>query len=149
MRSVVVLTLLLTAACISVAGAENAGMSAANSMGQTASNVSSAAMNTTSGNASGPRVTVGVTAQGIAFNTSTITVPAGASVTVIFNNKDGGVPHNIAFYQSSALNNPIYVGAIFNGPKVMTYHFTAPSNPGTYYFRCDVHPQMNGKFIVK
>jgi plastocyanin len=25
----------------------------------------------------------------------------------------------------------------------------APSEPGTYYFECDVHPSMNGDFIVQ
>jgi len=30
-----------------------------------------------------------------------------------------------------------------------TYTFTAPSTPGTYFFRCDVHPEtMTGQFIV-
>lgn len=93
---------------------------------------------------------VNVTVKNIAFNVSTITVPAGANVTVNFGNQDTGVAHNIAFYYDAASEKPIYVGEIFNGPKTMVYTFTAPDKPGTYYFRCDVHPyNMKGQFIVK
>lgn len=36
------------------------------------------------------------------------------------------------------------------GPATTTYTFTAPSTPGTYFFRCDVHPTvMTGQFIVQ
>ena len=33
-------------------------------------------------------------------------------------------------------------------PVKITYVFTAPAIPGTYYFRCDLHPSMQGQFIV-
>jgi plastocyanin len=93
--------------------------------------------------------TIGLTAKNIAFNTSTITVPAGANVTVNFDNQDSGIPHNFAVYETSAAQNTIFKGEIVTGPKKTTYTFTAPSKPGNYYFQCDVHPaQMNGQFIV-
>ncbi len=41
------------------------------------------------------------------------------------------------------------MGEIITGPAETTYTFTAPSEPGTYYFQCDVHPSMNGDFIVE
>jgi plastocyanin len=41
------------------------------------------------------------------------------------------------------------VGEIITGPATINYTFTAPSEPGTYYFQCDVHPSMNGDFIVE
>ena len=90
-----------------------------------------------------------ISALNVAFNLSTITVPAGADVTVNFDNQDKGVSHNVAFYETSAAEKPIYVGEIFNGPKMMVYKFKAPDKPGTYFFRCDVHPTiMKGQFIV-
>jgi plastocyanin len=95
-------------------------------------------------------VTIDVVANGMAFNTSTITVPAGANVIINFNNMDAGVPHNVAFYENQDAKKAIFVGDVINGPKMITYNFVAPATPGTYFFRCDVHPRsMVGDFIVK
>ena len=96
------------------------------------------------------KANVGLTAKNVAFNTSKISVPAGAQVTINFDNQDSGVPHNFALYQSSSSTNAIFKGEIITGPGKTTYAFTAPSRPGPYYFQCDVHPtQMNGQFIVQ
>lgn len=97
----------------------------------------------------GNATVVNLTAENIAFDTDTITVPAGANVTVNFNNKDSGIPHNFAVYDSSFRSERIFVGEIITGPATINYTFTAPSEPGTYYFQCDVHPSMNGDFIVE
>ena len=95
-------------------------------------------------------VTIDLIAKNIAYNTSTITVPAGANVTVNFHNEDQNVPHNFAVYDTSAAKKVIFKGDIITGPSETTYHFTAPDTPGTYFFRCDVHPTiMTGQFIVK
>jgi len=35
------------------------------------------------------------------------------------------------------------------GPRQVEYGFVAPTAPGNYFFRCDVHPdQMTGTFVV-
>ncbi|WP_235808234.1 PQQ-dependent sugar dehydrogenase [Methanoculleus horonobensis] len=94
-------------------------------------------------------VTVGVAAEAFAFNTSTIPVPAGANVTMVFYNQDTGIPHNVAVYTDSSAAEAIFVGDIITGPDQVTYTFTAPEEPGTYYFRCDVHPPMDGEFVVE
>ncbi|MDG6256959.1 MAG: PQQ-binding-like beta-propeller repeat protein [Methanomicrobiaceae archaeon] len=94
-------------------------------------------------------VTIDLVADDIEFDTDTITVPAGAEVTVNFDNRDA-LPHNLAVYENTSGMNPIFVGEIFTGPEEMTYTFTAPEEPGTYFFRCDVHPRtMTGDFIVE
>jgi plastocyanin len=94
--------------------------------------------------------TVTVTAASMAFDMSTITVSAGAHVTITFHNNDSGIPHNMAFYTSSAATTVIYQGARTTGVSTVTYTFDAPATPGTYFFRCDVHPKiMTGQFIVK
>jgi plastocyanin len=90
---------------------------------------------------------VKVTAKNFAFDRSTITVPAGSRVIIEFMNEDG-VGHNVAFYTSPSLTTTIYKGEIISGPRMITYSFNAPATPGTYYFRCDLHPNMNGQFIV-
>ncbi|MCC7565374.1 MAG: cupredoxin domain-containing protein [Methanomicrobiaceae archaeon] len=95
-------------------------------------------------------VTVDLVAEGIAFDTDTITVPAGAEVTMNFENRDPGIPHNFAAYMTPAATDSIFVGEIITGPATTTYTFTAPEEPGTYFFRCDAHPaQMTGDFIVE
>jgi plastocyanin len=70
-------------------------------------------------------------------------------VTINFDNKDN-VPHNFALYETSAASNPIFVGEVITGPQTITYEFSGPLEPGTYFFRCDVHPlTMTGEFIVE
>ncbi len=95
-------------------------------------------------------VTIDLSAKNIAFNMSNITVPAGAAVTVNFDNQDQGVAHNLAVYDTPAAATTIFKGDIIVGPRKIVYTFVAPTKPGTYFFRCDVHPMtMTGKFIVK
>ncbi len=97
-------------------------------------------------------VTIDLVAQNMAFNMKTITVTAGATVVVNFNNKDTGTAHNFAVYQnqSGGGTKAVLVGETITGPKTTTYTFTAPAAGGSYFFECDVHPsQMNGTFIVQ
>ena len=71
-------------------------------------------------------------------------------VTITFINNDSGTPHNIAFYTSSAATTVINIGGMTTGVSTLTYTFDAPTTPGTYFFRCDVHPTtMTGEFIVQ
>jgi plastocyanin len=94
-------------------------------------------------------VSIDLVAKGFAFDKSTITVPAGAMVTINFDNQDSGVSHNFAVYTDSSAKTPIFVGDVITGPKTTTYTFTAPTEPGDYFFRCDIHPTtMTGTFIV-
>ena len=94
-------------------------------------------------------VTIDLSAENIAFDKSQITVPAGAMVTIVFTNKDS-IPHNFALYQTSAATTSIFVGEIIRGPATIDYTFTAPTVPGDYFFRCDVHPAaMTGTFTVE
>jgi plastocyanin len=103
---------------------------------------------TTSGDPSA--VTIQLVAKDIAFDKKTITVPAGAQVTIDFDNKDSGIPHNFSLYETSKAEKELFDGKIITGPSTITYTFTAPSTPGEYFFRCDVHPTvMTGTFVVK
>jgi plastocyanin len=95
----------------------------------------------------GPAVSETLSAESIAFDTGEIAVPAGADVTITFNNNDA-VTHNLAVYQTSNAAEIIFRGEII--PRgAIDYRFDAPSEPGTYFFRCDVHPTfMTGEFVV-
>jgi len=98
------------------------------------------------------QATIDLVAETIAFDTDSITVPACAQVTISFENRDIGILHNFAVYETSAAQNAIFVGEIIAGPQniTYTYTFTAPEQPGTYFFRCDVHPTaMTGDFVVE
>ncbi len=63
----------------------------------------------------GGAATVDLIAENLAFDTSTITVPAGAEVTVNFDNQDDGIPHNVAVYTDSSAAEEIFVGEIITG----------------------------------
>ena len=94
-------------------------------------------------------VTIDLIAKDMSFNTSKITVSAGANVTIRFDNQDANVPHNVGIYTDDTAKMAIFKGEIITGPGKIDYTFDAPTTPGIYYFRCDIHPQMNGQFIVQ
>jgi plastocyanin len=104
---------------------------------------------TTAPTAQGTTTTVTLTAKNTAFDTSRISVPAGSKVVMRFINNDADLPHNFALYTDSAAGTTIFKGELVTGVKTVTYTFTAPSKPGNYFFRCDVHPEMmTGTFVV-
>jgi plastocyanin len=89
-----------------------------------------------------------VTAVNTTFTTSAVEAPASEPFDIVFDNEDPGIPHNVAIYTDSAASQALFVGETFNGAATRTYH--VPALPaGTYYFRCDVHPQMNGTLTVR
>jgi plastocyanin len=95
-------------------------------------------------------VTISLTAENVAFDQKSITVPVGARVTIDFSNRDSGIPHNFALYRDVSAAESIFSGEIIIGPATARYEFTAPPVPGTYFFRCDIHPaMMYGDFIVR
>lgn len=89
-----------------------------------------------------------VVARDIAFDTDLIELPADAEVTITFDNQDEAIPHNVAIYTDETAAEPIFVGEIFPGVARIDYTFRSPG-PGTYFFRCDVHPTiMTGMVTV-
>lgn len=90
-----------------------------------------------------------LTAQNLAFNPRSLSAPSGSPVTVQMDNRDAGVQHNFALYNNQSASQRIFVGDLDAGPAIKNYTFDAPP-PGTYFFRCDVHPeQMTGSFTVR
>jgi len=91
-------------------------------------------------------ITYYLKADDMKFDTDRMTMPAGAKVTIVFNNADSFL-HNVSL--RAARFDPV---AIFRGEtigkKTIEYTFTTPSQPGTYIFQCDLHPDMYGEFIV-
>jgi plastocyanin len=88
---------------------------------------------------------VAIAAEGIAFDTTELSLPAEGEVVIAFDNRDAGIPHNVAIYTGGG--DPVFQGEIITGPATIEYRFPAPA-PGSYEFRCDVHPQMQGTASV-
>ncbi len=89
-----------------------------------------------------------IVAQNILFDQRALTAAPGP-VTVQLDHRDAGVLHNFALYTDNTASQAIFNGEIVPGPVLETYSFEAPA-PGTYFFRCDVHPDtMTGSFIVR
>ena len=92
--------------------------------------------------------TVSISARSIAFDAARLTAPAGKRFEISFDNQDANVPHNVAIYRTSAATNALFRGTIVTGPRSVVYHVPA-LQPGSYFFRCDVHPQMKGTLVVR
>ncbi len=88
-----------------------------------------------------------IVAQNIAFDTTTIELPADTPTTITMDNRDAGVQHNIAIYTDDSRSEILFQGELLTGPGTIGYQIP-PLPAGEYYFQCDVHPSMNGTVVV-
>jgi len=104
------------------------------------------------GATTGPRATTGpadaagkvleLSAENIAFSTSSLEAGAG-EVTIRFANNDDGVPHNLHVTGGGVDEKT----DIEPGPVTQRLEMTLPS--GAYSYVCDVHPQqMTGQLTI-
>jgi plastocyanin len=84
----------------------------------------------------------------VSFDEKTLLVVAGQPLKLTFDNKQAGVPHNVGIYDSPAKAKEIFTGDHVIGPATVVYNVPALT-AGTYYFQCDVHPNMNGTLTAK
>ncbi|MGE0601214.1 MAG: copper-containing nitrite reductase [Dehalococcoidia bacterium] len=94
-----------------------------------------------------------ITMKDNAFDSTSLETTAGAKVTFDLENT-GKLPHNMRIAPldgnfdspDSVVTNP----EIVNPGKSGTLQWAAPTQPGTYKFRCDIHPtEMTGTIQVK
>ncbi len=90
---------------------------------------------------------VRISADKLAFDAKEVAVPVGKPATIVFENKEA-VPHNVAVYADSSASQPISVGEIFSGPGTKSQQLPALA-AGSYFFRCDLHPDMTGSLIAE
>jgi plastocyanin len=79
----------------------------------------------------------------ISFETKLLIVPAGRPFDLVFHNNQAGVPHNVDIGDSASAPKTYLDGEVITGVTSITYHVSAIP-PGSYYFQCEVHPNMNG-----
>ncbi len=91
-----------------------------------------------------------ISTKGQHFSARCLAAPAGAPFTIALDNSVGiGPTHNLSIYTDSTASQSLFEGSQVATGQRVTYH--VPQLPaGTYFFRCDIHPQtMVGVFVVR
>ena len=87
-----------------------------------------------------------IVAKDMKFQTPSVDVKAGSNFTIHFDNQDSA-PHNLAIYTDSGAGTAVSVGQVVTSAKAD--QVVAALQPGTYFFRCDVHHDMTGTITAK
>jgi hypothetical protein len=82
-----------------------------------------------------------IVAEGIAFTTTEVTVPADRPFGLALDNRDASVDHNVRIKDGGGA--VVFDGTLFKGVSVQVYDVPALA-AGTYPFDCKVHPNMTG-----
>lgn len=84
-----------------------------------------------------------VVAEDMAFDPDEVRVTAGEPVTVVLDNRDEGVNHNIHVEDAPAPNKTkLELG-------VSQQALTVTLEAGEYEFVCDIHPNMTGTLLAE
>ena len=89
---------------------------------------------------------VTLAAANIAFEPTSLRVPAGEAFTLQFHNEDANTQHNVEIFDDPGFGGtPLFDGDLVTGVTQIDYAVDA-LDPGGYFFRCVVHPTtMTGK----
>ena len=87
-----------------------------------------------------------ISANNLRFDQASVTVPAGKAFQLTFTNHEGA-PHNVAIYSDASAASNLFRGDIVSGGSTV---YNVPALPaGSYFFRCDVHPDMQGTITAQ
>lgn len=93
----------------------------------------------------GEKPVVTLAAANIAFEPTSLTVPAGEAFTLQFHNQDANTQHNVQIFDDPKFaGTPLFSGALVTGVRQTDYEVD-PLEAGAYFFHCEVHPTMTGK----
>jgi plastocyanin len=97
------------------------------------------------GEGGGERPVVALAAFNVAFEPTSLTVPADEAFTLRFNNRDADVQHNVDIFDNAEYSGTaLFEGELVTGVRELDYAVD-PLAPGGYFFRCVVHPTMVGE----
>lgn len=88
---------------------------------------------------------VEITAASLEFSAQTIEATAGEDFTITLVNEDSA-PHNISVYTEEG-GEQLALGPTAEAGQTVTTDVSS-LEPGTYFFVCDIHPDMNGQLVV-
>jgi plastocyanin len=86
-------------------------------------------------------------AEGIAFNTAQLEVPANRPFTLVFENRDTA-SHNVSILTNGDELARVFDSTPFGGPATRWYPVPALA-PGRYKFVCDLHTNMVVEVIAR
>jgi plastocyanin len=87
-----------------------------------------------------------IVAKDLKFQQTSVEVKADQNFTLHFDNQESA-PHNLAIYGDSGFSQKVSVGEIVTAKKAD--QVVPALKAGTYFFRCDVHPEMKGEIVAK
>jgi plastocyanin len=94
--------------------------------------------------AGAPVTEITITSTRTEFDIEAFAVPAGEEITLTYDNRHGGVPHNVHVQIEGDPKTELAPG-----PDEQTITFTAPGEAGEHEYICDVHPgPMQGTMVV-
>ena len=88
---------------------------------------------------------VTITAANLEFDASVIEATAGEAFTITLVNNDSA-PHNLSIYTEDG-GEQVVLGATAEGGQTVEIDVSA-LEAGEYFFKCDIHPDMNGSVVV-
>lgn len=92
-----------------------------------------------------PDADVTITSVDMAFDQQSVSTPAGEAFTLALIN-DNSMPHNVSIYTDEGATDTLFEGEYVTDGTIV---YDIPAlEPGEYFFRCDLHPEMAGALAV-
>jgi plastocyanin len=88
-----------------------------------------------------------ISSKDLKFSTDILVAPAGRPFQIAYDNQEAAL-HNVAIYTDESAATKVFAEDPFSGPKQVVYDVPALA-AGSYFFRCDVHPNMKGTLEVR
>ncbi len=89
-----------------------------------------------------------ISADDMRFDKDCMAAPANRPFSIVLSNEEN-LPHDVDILEGDDSSDRVFDGEIFSGKRAVAYQ-VPPLSPGTYSFRCSVHPaQMRGTLRVR